>query len=178
MLWKCCTQYASKFGKLSSGHRTGEGPCSFQSLRNFQFVLIQTVKGFSIVNETEVDAFLEFSCFFNDPTDVGNLMSGSSAFSKSSLYIWKFSVHILLKPILEDFVHDLASMWNECNCAVVWTFFDVAVGIGMKTDLLQSCGHCWVFQHCWHIEERSSDPTRDWTRLACECPGVSAGGVG
>ena len=79
--------------------------------KNFpQFVVIHTVKGFSVVNETEVDVFLQFSCFFCDPTDVGNLIFGSSAFSKSSLYIWKFSVHVLLKPILEDFAHDLASM--------------------------------------------------------------------
>ena len=79
--------------------------------KNFpQFVVIYRVKGFSIVNEAEVDIFLEFSCFFYDPADVDNLISGSSAFSKSSLYIWKFSVHILLKPSLKDFEHDLASM--------------------------------------------------------------------
>ena len=67
-------------------------------------------KGFSIVSEAEVDVFLEFSCFFYDPTDVGNLISGSSAFSKSSLNIWKFSVHILLKPSLENFEHYFASV--------------------------------------------------------------------
>ena len=72
--------------------------------------MIHTVKGFSLVNEAEVDVFLEFSYFFYDPKDVGNLISDSSAFSKSSLYIWKFSVHILLKPSLEDFEHYLASM--------------------------------------------------------------------
>ena len=75
-----------------------------------QFVLIHTVKGFSIVNKVEVDVFLEFSCFLYDPVDVGNLISGSSAFSKSSLYIWKFLVHILLKPNLENFVHCFSSM--------------------------------------------------------------------
>ena len=70
--------------------------------RNFpQFVVIHTVKGFGIVNKAEVDVFLEFSCFFNDPVDVGNLISGSSAFSESSLNIWKFLNHILLKPSLE-----------------------------------------------------------------------------
>ena len=74
----------------------------------FQFVMIHIVKGFSVVNEADV--FLEFSCFLYDPTDVGNLSSGFSAFSKSSLNIWKFSVHILLKPSLEDFEHYLASM--------------------------------------------------------------------
>ena len=73
-------------------------------LKDFlQFVVMHTVKGFSIVSEAEVDVFLELSCFFDDPTDVGNLTSGSSAFSKSSLYIWKFLVHILLKPTLRDF---------------------------------------------------------------------------
>ena len=89
-----------------------------QLLKNFpQFVVIHTVKGFSVVNEADV--FLEFSCFFYDPVDIGNLISGSSAFPKSSLYIWKFSVHVLLKPSLEEFEHYFASMWNECNCVVV-----------------------------------------------------------
>ena len=74
--------------------------------QNFpEFVVIHTVKGFGIVNKTEVDVFLEFSCFFDDTTDVGNLISRSSAFSKSSLNIWKFSVHVLLKPALENFKH-------------------------------------------------------------------------
>ena len=90
-------------------------------LKNFpQFVVIHTVKSFSAVNEAEVDVFLEFSWFSCDPTDIGNLTSGSSVFSKSSFYIWKFSVHVLLKPSLKDFERYLASMWNECNCAVVW----------------------------------------------------------
>ena len=72
--------------------------------KNFpQFVVIHIVKGFSVVNEAEVDIFLEFPCFLYDPLDIGNLISGSSAFSKSSLYIWKFSIHILLKTGLKDF---------------------------------------------------------------------------
>ena len=75
-----------------------------------QFVVIHTVKGFSIVNTAEIDIFLELSCFFDDPTDVGNLISGSSVFSKSSLNIWKFTVHILLKPGLENFEHYFTSM--------------------------------------------------------------------
>ena len=75
-----------------------------------QFVVIHTVKGFSIVSEAEVAVFLEFSCFSYDPTDVGNLISGSSVFSKSSLNIWKFLVHVLLKTSLKDFEHDLFSM--------------------------------------------------------------------
>ena len=98
----------------------------------------------------EVDISLEFAWFLYDPIDAGNLISGSSAFSKSSLYIWKSSVHKLLKPSLEDFDHDFVSM---CNCAVVWTFFGIAfLGVGMKTNIFQSCGHCWVFQICWHVE--------------------------
>ena len=78
--------------------------------KNFQFVVIHTVKGFSLVSEAEVDVSLEFSCFFYDPTYVGNLISGSSAFSKSSLNIWTFLVHVLFKPSLENFEHYFASM--------------------------------------------------------------------
>ena len=75
-------------------------------LKNFpQFVVIYTVKGFVIINKAEIDVFLEFSCFFYDPTDVGNLISGSSAFSKATLNIWKLMVHVLLKPGLENFEH-------------------------------------------------------------------------
>ena len=80
------------------------------SLRMFQFVVICTVRGFPIVNEAEVDVFLEFSCFLHDTVNVGNLAFGSSAFSKPSLYIWKFLVYILLKPSLKDFEHNLTSM--------------------------------------------------------------------
>ena len=83
----------------------------FQLFKNFpQFVVIHTVKGFGIVSKAEVDVFLELSCFFNDPVDVGNLISGSSVFSKSSLNIWKFSVHVLLKSNLENFQHYFGSV--------------------------------------------------------------------
>ena len=83
--------------------------------------------------------FLELSCFFYDQMDVGNLIFRSSPFYKSSLYIWKVPLHILLKSSLEDFEHDLACMWNECNCAVVWTFFALLFfGAGVKTDFFQS----------------------------------------
>ena len=96
-------------------------------LKNFpQFIVIHTVKGFCVVNKARVDVFLAFSCFFYDPMDFGNLISSSSAFSKSSLNIWKFISHILLKPVLEHFEHYFASGWDECNCAVVWTFFGIA----------------------------------------------------
>ena len=88
--------------------------------QNFtQFVVIYTVKGFGIVSKAEVDVFLELSCFFDDLTDVGNLISGSSTFSTSSLNIWKFMDHVLLKPGLENFEHSFASMGDESNCVVV-----------------------------------------------------------
>ena len=94
--------------------------------KNFpQSVVIHIIKDFSIVGEADV--FLEFSCFFYDPMDITNLISGSFAFSKSSLNIWKFLVYILLKLNLENFEHYFASMWDECNCAIVWRLFDIAV---------------------------------------------------
>ena len=96
--------------------------------KNFpEFVVIHTVKGFGIVNKAEIDIFLELSCFFDDPTDVDNLISCFSAFLKYSLNIWKFVVHILLKPGLENFEHCFTSVWeDECSCAVVWAFFGIA----------------------------------------------------
>ena len=112
--------------------------------KNFpQFVVTHTIKGFSIVNETEGDAFLEFSFFFYDPIDSDNLTSGSSSSSKSSLHIWKFLVHILLKPILKDFEHYVASMWNEQNCVIVWTFF----GIAFLWDWYEN----WSFPVLWPL---------------------------
>ena len=91
-----CKQVSQEAGKL---------PGIPISLTIFQFVVVQTVKGFNIVSEAKVDVFLEFPCIFYDPVDVGNLISGSSSFSKPSLYIWKFSVRVLLKPTLKDFEH-------------------------------------------------------------------------
>ena len=90
-----------------------------------QFIVIHTVRAFGVVNKAETDVFLELSCF-SYPTDVGNLICGSSTFSKSILNIWKFSIHILLKPGLENFEHYFASVWDECNCAEVWIFFGIA----------------------------------------------------
>ena len=108
-----------------------------------QFVVTHTVKGFSVINEAEVDVFLELSCFFCDPPDVGSLLVGSSSFSKSSLNIWKFSVHALLKPCLENFEHYFASVWDECSCAVVWTFF----GITFLWDWKEN----WPFPVLWPL---------------------------
>ena len=85
------------------------------SFRIFQFIVIHTAKGFGIVNKAEINVFLELSCFFDDPTHAGNLISGSSAFSKTSLNIWKVSVHELVKPGLENFQHYFTSVWDECN---------------------------------------------------------------
>ena len=105
-------------------------------LKNFpQFIVIHTVKGFGIVNKAEI-MFLELSCFFHDPADIGNLISGSSAFSKASLNIWKFTVHVLLKPGLENFEHYFTRVWDECNCAVVWVFFGIAFLWGWSVGLL------------------------------------------
>ena len=102
--------------------------------------MIHSVKGFGTVNKADVDVFLELSCFFNDPTDVGNLISGSSTFSKPSLNIWKFSVHVLLKPSLKDFEHYFASMWNECN-------LDNHVGVvtHLEPDILE-CEVKWALE--------------------------------
>ena len=100
-----------------------------------QLVMIHTVKGFSVVDETEVDVFLEFPSFLYDPVDVGNLISGSSSFSKASLDIWKFLVHIMLKPNMQSFKHDLTSMGDECNCLMVNSlvlFLLPILGIGMR----------------------------------------------
>ena len=96
--------------------------------QNFpQFIVIHTVKGFGIVNKAEIDIFLELSCSFADPVDVGNLISGSSAFfSKTSLNIREFTVHVLLKSGMENLEHYFISMWDKCNCAVVWAFFCIA----------------------------------------------------
>ena len=123
-------------------------------LKNFpQFVVIHTVKVFGVVNKAEIDVFLELFCFFYDPVDVDNLIAGSSAFSKSSLNIWKFSIHVLLNPSLENFEHYFVSVRDEYNCVVVWTVFDIAFLRDWNENWpFPGCGHCWVFQICWHIE--------------------------
>ena len=113
-------------------------------LKNFpQFVVIHTVKGLDIVNKAVEDIFLELSCFCKDPMDVGNFISGSSAFSKSSLNIWKFTVHGLLKPGLENFEHYFASIWDEYNCAIFWAFFGIA--------FLWDWNENWPFPVLWPL---------------------------
>ena len=113
-------------------------------LKNFPlFVMIHTVKGFGIVNKAEIDVFLELSCFFDHMADVGNLISVSTAFSKTSLNIWKFTVHVLLNFDLENFEHYFASVWDECNCVVVWAFFGIA--------FLWDWNENWPFPVLWPL---------------------------
>ena len=108
-----------------------------------QFVVIHTVKGFSIVYETEVDVFLKFPCFLYDPANVRYLISGSSAFSKPRLDIWKFLVCIMLKPSRQDFKHDLTRMGDECESLMVSTFFG--------TTLLGNWDKDWPFPVLWPL---------------------------
>ena len=96
-----------------------------------------------IVNKVEIHVFLKLSCFFDDPAVFGNLISGSSAFSKTSLNVWTFMVHILLKPGLENFEHYFTSVWDECNCVVVWAFFGIA--------FLRDWNENWSFPVLWPL---------------------------
>ena len=105
---------------MEVSQEAGQVVCYSHVLKNCpQFLVIHTVKGFGVVNKAEIDVFLELSCFFDDPEDVGNLISGSSAFSKPSLYNWKFSVHVLLKPGLEKFENYFPRVWSEWSHSVV-----------------------------------------------------------
>ena len=110
----CCSMSSSNYGFLTCiyiSQEAGQVVWYSHLFQNFpQFIVIHTVKGFGLVNKAEIDVFLELSSFFHDPADVGNLISGSSAFSKTSLNIWKFMVHILLKSALENFEHYFTSM--------------------------------------------------------------------
>ena len=144
----CCFMSSSICCFLTCTHispEAGEVVWYSHLLKHFpQFVVIHMVKGFGVANKTEVDVFLELSCFFDDPNNVGNLISGSSAFSKCSLNIWKFTVHILwswawriLSITLLVCVMNAIMYYSEHSLALF--FF----GIGMKADLFQSCGHCW-----------------------------------
>ena len=112
--------------------------------KNFPwYVMIYTVKGFSIVNETEIDVSLKFPCFFHNPANVGNLIPSPFTFSKHSLDTWKFLVHIMLKTSMQDFKQDLTSMGDECNCLTVSTF--------LNTTLLGSCNEDWPFPVLWPL---------------------------
>ena len=143
----CCSMSSSNRCFLTCIQISQEaGPVVWYShlFQNFpQFTVVHTVKGFGIVNKAEIDVFLELSCFFDDPMDVGNLISGSSAFSKTSLKIWNFRVHILLKPGLENFEHYFTSVWDECYCAVVWAFFGIA--------FLWDWNENWPFPVLWPL---------------------------
>ena len=119
----CCSMSGSNCCFLICiliSQETGQVVWYSHLFHNFpQCVVIHTVKDFGIVNEAEIEVFLELSCFFRDPADVGNLIFGSSAFSKTSFNIWKFMIYVLLKPGLENFEHCFASVRDECNCVVV-----------------------------------------------------------
>ena len=125
----CCSMSGSNccfLTKIQVSQETGKVVWYSHLFKNFpQFAVIHTVKGFSIVNEADV--FLEFPCFLYNPTNVGDFIFGSCAFSKSSLNIWKFSFHVRLKPGLENFEHYFVSVWNKLNCTVVWTFFGIVL---------------------------------------------------
>ena len=139
----CCLLTYTGFSRGRSGGLVFPSLSEFSTVCGKFDCVIHTVKGFGIVNKAEIDVFLQLSCFFHNPTDVGNLVSGSSAFSKTSLNILKFTVHILLKPGLENFEHYFPSMWDECNCAVVWTFFGIA--------LLWDWNENWPFPVLWPL---------------------------
>ena len=128
--------------------------CYSHLLKNFpQFVVVHTVKAFGVVNKAEVDVFLEFSCFFDDPTDIWNLISGPLPFLNPAwifgrswfTYCWSLAWRILSITLLACEMSAI-EQWFEHSLAL--PFF----GFGMKTDLFQSSGHCWLFQICWHIE--------------------------
>ena len=143
----CCSMSSSNCSLLSCIEISQEA-CQVvwysHLLKNFpQFIVIHTVKGFGIVNKAEIDVFLKLSCFFHDPAELSNLISGSSAFSEISLNIWKFMVHVLLKSGLENSEHCFTSMWDECNCVVVWAFFAFA--------FLWDWNENWPFPVLWPL---------------------------
>ena len=142
---------------IQVSQETGKVVWYSHHFKNFtQFVVIPTVRGLSVVSETEVDVFLELLCFLHNPMNVGNLISGCSAFSKPTLYIWKLLVHALLKPSLKDFEHYLAGMWNEFNCTVVWTLFSIAFLWDWKGNWpFPVLWPLLSFPICWHIDFNS-----------------------
>ena len=143
----CCSMSSSNCCFLTCiqvSQQAGQVVWYSHLFQNFpRFIVIHIGKAFGIVNKAEIDVFLELSSFFDDPADVGNLISGSSAFSKTSLNIWKFMVHVLLKPSSENFEHYFTSVWDEWNCAVVWAFFGIA--------FLWDCNEDWPFPVLWPL---------------------------
>ena len=143
----CCSMSSSNCCFLTCiqvSQKAGQVVWYSHLFQNFpQFIVIHTVKAFGIVNKAEIDVFLEFSCFLNDPADVGNLISSSYAFSNTSLNIWKFTVHILLKPGLENLELYFASVWDEYNCVLVWAFFGIA--------FLWDWNENWPFPVLWPL---------------------------
>ena len=139
----CCSMSSSNcyfLTCLQICQETGQVVWYSHLFQNFpQFIVIHTVKGFGIVNKKEIDVFLELSSFFHDPTDIGSLISGSSAFLKPDWSSW-FTV---LKPGLENFKHYFTSVWDECNCAVVWAFFGIA--------FLWDWNENWPFPVLWPL---------------------------
>ena len=145
----------------------------FHLFKNFPVCCDHKVKGFNVVNEAEVDVFLKFSCFIYDPVDVGNLFSGSSAFSKFSLNIWKFLVHLLLMPGLENFEHYFDSVrWVQLggilNILLALPFFET----GMKLIFFLCFGHWCIFQIGWHIE--CNTLTASYFRIWTSSTGISS----
>ena len=142
----CCSMSSSNccfLTYIQASQEAGQVIWYSHLFQNFsQFIVIHTVKGFGTVIKAEIDAFLELSCFFNDATNIGNLISGSSSFSKTSLNIWKFMVHVLLKSGLENSEH-FTSVCVECNCVVIWAFFGTA--------FLWDWNENWPFPFLWPL---------------------------
>ena len=141
----CCSMSNSNCCFLTCIHvsqETGKVAWYSHLFQNFpQFVVIHIVKGFGVVNKAELDVFLKLSCFLYNPMDIGNLISGSSGFYKSILNMWKFMVHVLLKPCLQNFEHYFAGVWDGCSCVVVWIFFGIA--------FLWDWNENWLFPVLW-----------------------------
>ena len=156
----CCSMSSSNCCFLTCiqiSQEAGQVVWDSHFFKNFpQFVVIHTVKNFGTVNKAEIDVSLDLSCCFDKPTNIGNLIS--SAFSKTSLNIWKFTVHVLLKPSLENFEHYFTSMWDECSCVVVWAFFGIA--------FLWDWNENWPFPVLW--------PLLSFPNLHIECSTFTA----
>ena len=142
--WETCLRVKKQQLECYVEQQSGSGLRKYDKVTTeFSTVCYDPHKGFSVVDETEVDVFLELSCFLYDPANVGNLISGSSSFSKPSLNIWKFLVHVMLKTSLEDFERNLTGMGDECNCPVAWTL--------LSTALLGNWGEDWPFPLLWPL---------------------------